>query len=188
MENPIKDIQYFIDMYFKQYKLEQQNDIKDCLSSFYDDLVDLQKSKICLNQYSREIATLKKNAQTLQRFSSESITLDKLPKHPTEIYFYMSNYLYNTYEIDDEISNDIFKIMLDAILPTKTKQESKESKGRRKPKMTKDIRKKNELFFSACEAALSGETDKIWLKICEDNKGKTLKELKEIFIKDTKLQ
>ena len=99
MENPIKDLQYFMDMYFKQYQPEQQNDIKDCLSWVYDDLVDLKKSKICLNQYSREIATLKKNAQALQRFSSERIILDKLPNHPTEIFLSTSNYLYNTYKI-----------------------------------------------------------------------------------------
>ena len=177
MENPIKAQQYLIDVYFKQYQLEQQNDIKDCLSNAYDELVDLKKSKICLNQYSREIATLRKNAQALQRFSSEKIILDKLPKHHTEIYFYMSNYLYNTYKIDYEISSDIFMSMVYEIF-------SKEIK--RKPKMTKDIRKKNELFFSVFEVLPS--VNEKWKKICEENKGKSLNELIKIFAKDTKLQ
>lgn len=177
MENPIKDLQYFIDMYCKQYQLEQQNDIKDCLSNAYDELVDLRKSKICLNQYLREIATLKKNAQSLQCFSSEKIILDKLPKHHTEIYFYMSRYLFNMYQINYETSSEIFIGMYGEIF----KEEMQ-----RKPKVTKNINEMNEILFSTLEKLpLMNEK---WLKICKDNNGKSLKELKEIFIKDTKLQ
>lgn len=171
------DYKYLYETYFQEFEDNQKEDkeffkqeIISVLKATRKEFKYLKDSKISINQYVRDIKRIEKLKNELQQFSEETIYI-KLPPHPSEIFYYMNNYLVNEYKIPSSVCIDVFLYIYGYFYG---------SQKLKKPKVITSI-KEMEKRFSSLPKIIS-EMNKEWENHCKKNKGKSLQEKKKTFL------
>lgn len=108
-------IEYIYDVNFNGCTHDDniKEDILSAIKFAYINLEWVRISKIDLShtgRFERHIEKLRTNFSELQKYSSEPFPyLDRLPEPPSLTFEFLKNYLFNTYEIDQAISESIYK-------------------------------------------------------------------------------